>query len=108
MYRVSSKYVLCDFRLTDGADITGEMDVNLVGQKKNGVLPYVVLNTEGHVEFLKSMQPAPASIAVKGYAHQPTQLARINLDKITMAFFLIEKGEKENANSTQVNINLNA
>ena len=107
MYRVSSKYILCDFRLTDGEDITGEMDVNLVGQKKNGVLPYVVLNAERQVAFLKSMQPAPASIAVKGYAHQPTQLARINLDKIYMAFFLIEKGKEANT-YTDVQINLNA
>lgn len=109
MYRVSSKYILCDFRLTEGRDTIGEMDVNLVGQDRAlGVLPYVVLNTQQHLEFLKGLKPKPASIMVKGYAHSPTKLARIGVDKIYMAFFFITKGKKPKADSTKVEMDLNA
>ncbi len=109
MYRVSSKYVLCDFRLTHGADATGEMDVNLVGQEQTaGVLPYIVLNIERQLELLKGLDPAPAAIMVKGYAHAPSKLARIDVEKIYMAFFLITKGKKSKAVTTDVRMNLNA
>ena len=109
MYRVAAKYVLCDFRLTDGADAMGEMDVNLVGQDQTaGVLPYIVLDIKRHLEFLKALSPAPVSIAAKGYAHAPSKLARINIDKIYMAFFLITKGEKSKTAHTDVQMDLNA
>lgn len=109
MYRIASKYVLCDFRLTQGPDVTGEMDVNLVEQERSaGVLPYVVLNIERQLEFLKGLDPAPATIAVKGYAHAPSKLARINVDKIYMAFFLITKGEGSKVVHTDVQMDLNA
>lgn len=110
MYRVASKYILCDFRLTEGCDATGEMDVNLLGQEPAaGVLPYVVLNIERHLEFLKTLRPVPAAIKVRGYAHPPSNLARINVDKIYMAFFLIVKGGASgaaNGMSTTIEMNL--
>ncbi len=107
MYRVSAKYVLCDFRLTEGSDVIGEMDVNLVGQEKSvGALPYIVLNIERHLEFLKALRPAALSIQVRGYAHPPSKLARIKVGRIYMAFFLITKENSANP-ATKVEINLN-
>ena len=106
MYRVAKKYVLCDFRLTDGPDMVGEMDVNLLGQTQADTLPYYVINTAQHLEFLKSLEPAPARIEVKGYAHPPSKSARLATDKVHMAFFLITKGS--GTQNTTIEMNLNA
>ncbi|MBF0386278.1 MAG: class I SAM-dependent methyltransferase [Candidatus Omnitrophica bacterium] len=108
MYRVSSRHVLCDFRLTNGPAVTGEMDVNLAGQSEQQTLPYYVVNTDDHLAFLKNLSPAPFKITVKGYAHPPTKAARISVDKVMMAFFLIEKGRAGIGHETVVEINLNS
>ncbi|MBF0618886.1 MAG: class I SAM-dependent methyltransferase [Candidatus Omnitrophica bacterium] len=109
MYRVSSRHVLCDFRLTNGPQVIGEMDVNLVGQEKAvDTLPYYVVNVDEHLAFLKSLSPSPARITVKGYAHPPTKAARLSVDSVLMAFFLIEKGNAAVMNGTVIDINLNA
>ncbi len=108
MYRVSSKYVLCDFRLTEQDDVIGEMGVNLVGQEAaTQVLPYYVLNIEKLVDFIKTLTPKPKLIEIKGYKHPPTKLARIDIDKIFMAFFLMQKGDGAN-DEVKVSINLDA
>jgi SAM-dependent methyltransferase len=108
MYRVSSRHVLCDFRLTLGPQVVGEMDVNLSGQGvETQTLPYYVLNLEAHLSALKALNPAPERIVVKGYAHPPTKAARIDIDAIIMAFFWISKGTVATG-STVVEIDLNA
>jgi ubiquinone/menaquinone biosynthesis C-methylase UbiE len=108
MYRVSSKYCLFDLRLTSKKDVVGEMDVNLMGQDSvREVLPYYVLNVENAIGFLRALDPSPASIIVKGYEHPPTKLARINADKIIMAFFLVRKGPPPDG-KTQIEMDLNA
>lgn len=107
MYRVARTHVLCDFRLTKGEDMLGEMDVNLQGQQDQvQTLPYYVLNVDAHLEFLKSLTPAPSRIEIKGYAHPPSKAARIAIDEILMAFFLITKGN--GSQPTTIDINLNA
>ncbi len=106
MYRVAKKYVLCDFRLTDGADLVGEMDVNLLDQEGvTQTLPYYVINTSEHLNFLKSMLPAPAKIEVKGYLHEPSKSAKVATDQVYMAFILINK--EPQGHLTEVNVNLN-
>lgn len=108
MYRVSSKYVLCDFRFTEGPQKKGIMKTNLSGQTADAqTLPYLVINFKDHVEFLKSLTPAPASIEVKGYSHPPTKLAEVDINEIIMAFVLIEKGNAK-TQETKITINLKA
>jgi hypothetical protein len=93
MYRVASKFVLCDLRLTDGPEVVGSMGVELTESTEgSGRLPYYVVNKDEILGFLASLGPAPALIQVKGYPHAPTRLAELPLDTITMAFFLIYKG----------------
>ena len=107
MYRVAKCYVLCDFRLTDGPDVVGELDVNLVGQEGAAqTLPYYVVNITQHLEFLKSLVPAPDRIEVKGYVHPPSKSARVATDKIYMAFFLITKSPQDNSGPTEIKVNL--
>jgi len=109
MYRLSSRHVLCDFRLTSGPQVMGEMDVNLAGQNgKTQTLPYYVVNIEEHLKFLKQLHPAPERIVVKGYTHPPTKAARIKIDRIYMAFFWIQKGRESAGQDTVVEIDLNA
>lgn len=106
MYRVAKRYVLCDFRLTEGPDVVGEMDVNLAGQEGPAqTLPYYVVNTAQHLEFLKGLMPSPARIAVKGYGHPPSKAARVAADKVSMAFFLIVKGPHNGPTDIEVNLN---
>lgn len=106
MYRVSSQYVLFDFRLTHQKDVLGEMDVNLMGQRTaKQILPYYVLNIEKLLNFMKTLNPRPKFIKIKGYEHPPTKLARIGIDKIIMAFFLIHKGSPSNRD-TRIEIDL--
>lgn len=108
MYRTSSRYILCDFRLTDGPEVVGQMDVNLIGQEdKIQRLPYYVVNIMEHLDFLKSLKPQPVSIQVKGYSHAPSHNAHLALDKIYMAFFLIIKGPRQQG-TCEVDINLDS
>ena len=51
-----------------------------------------------------TLNPKPKSIVIKGYEHSPTKLARIEIDKIFMAFFLIQKG---NGNNDKVDVKIN-
>ncbi len=106
MYRVSSRYLLCDFRLTDGPQVIGQMDVNLVGQNNIlQTLPYYVVNFKEHMDFLKSLSPSPVRIEVKGYMHSPSKNAHIPLRNIYMAFFLMTKNPQKPSNC-QIEINL--
>ncbi len=92
-YAQSRKYVLCDFRLTDGPPVTGLFRVAFgEGPSTAAALPYVVLNASSLVEELRALAPAPAAIRGKGYWHAPSADADVPLKEVLMAFFLIEKG----------------
>lgn len=107
MYRVASRFVLCDFRLTRGAEVVGRMAVELTDSTQGkGDLPYYVVNQDEILKFFGTLDPAPSLIEVKGYEHAPTPLAQLPLKKITMAFFLIHKGRSPDG-ETRVEMDLN-
>ena len=56
------------------------------------VLPYHVVNVDELLAFLRELRPGPVRIQGRGYSRPPAPSARIPLDKVYMAFFLVEKG----------------
>ena len=100
-YNLCSRYLLCDFRLTEGPGVIGEFDVNFDGKNiPEHPLPYIVMNVKEATDFLRSLRPKPASIQAKGYAHTPSPMARISLTEVIMAFFLIRKGNRHNKHTS--------
>ena len=100
LYRVCRRYLLADFRLTRGPERIGTFFPRFDAEEDLPMdtgtpLPYVVLNLDDHVAFLKNLTPSPRSIRAFGYYHRPSDMARLELDQILMAFFLIEKGDSE-------------
>lgn len=94
-YRLCAKYLLCDFRLTEGQTVIGEFDINFDGKSApQQPLPYIIVNVADLVDFLKSLNPTPAFIRAKGYPHPPSRMAKVSLVEVIMAFFLIGKGDK--------------
>lgn len=108
MYRASSQYMLFDVRITKGSPIIGTIDINS-NTHKNGyrALSYYVVNLNEFLDFLRTLNPTPVSIMAKGYPHPPNPTAHIPIDKVFMAFFLIQKSSHSDA-SPQVTIDLNA
>jgi SAM-dependent methyltransferase len=92
MWAQTSRYLLCDFRLTRGPSVKGEVKVKFDAASGGQVLPYLVLNADEIVSFLKSLSPRPGAIRGRGYQHVPTSTARVPLETVIMAFFLLEKG----------------
>jgi hypothetical protein len=86
------RYLLVDFRLTRGPTVVGEIDIDFDtrGPKGNS-LPYYVLNVDELIDLLISLEPRPASIRARGYAHPPSSTARVSLEEVIMGVFLIEK-----------------
>lgn len=96
MWAHTRRYVLCDFRLTYGPAVVGEIEVNFGdGATPGAVLPYHVLNVDELLAFLQSLSPQPGVIRAKGYPHAISPTARVPLEKVIMAFFLLEKGKTE-------------
>lgn len=96
-YNLCSRYLLCDFRLTEGPTVIGEFDVNFDGKSTSEhPLPYIVVNVKELTDFLRSLSPRPISIQAKGYVHAPSPMARISLREVIMVFFLIRKGDEHN------------
>lgn len=97
LYRVCRRYLLADFRLTRGPERVGTCRLSFQADRDASadtgtLLPYVVLNVDEHLTFLKNLIPPPKSIQAFGYYREATDMAQIDLDRILMAFFLIEKG----------------
>jgi len=90
----SSHFLLCDFRLTRGPSVVGSMAVDFggPGAVPTHVLPYHVVNVDELLAFLRELRPGPVRIQGRGYSRPPAPSARIPLDKVYMAFFLVEKG----------------
>ncbi|MBI5032977.1 MAG: class I SAM-dependent methyltransferase [Chloroflexi bacterium] len=91
MWDQTSRYLLCDFRLTREHSVTGEIDVEFGGGKSGKSLPYQVINVDELLLFLQSLVPAPASIRARGYNHSVSRSARVLLNSVIMAFFLLER-----------------
>lgn len=92
MWAQTRRYLLCDFRLTRGSAQTGEIEIRFAENEASAKLPYYVVNADELLAFLKSLTPAPMTIRAKGYARAATATARLPLDRVIMAFFLLEKG----------------
>lgn len=97
LYRVCRRYLLVDFRLTRGPERVGTCRLKFKSETDVSAdagisLPYIVLNVDDHLTFLKNLTPLPRSIQAFGYYREATDMAQIDLDRILMTFFLIEKG----------------
>lgn len=104
-YNLCSKYLLCDFRLTEGPAVIGELNVNFDSKSTpKHPLPYIVVNVKELTDFLRNLSPSPVFIQAKGYAHAPSTMARIPSREIIVAFFLIRKGSEHNE-STSLDLN---
>jgi SAM-dependent methyltransferase len=88
MWARAGRYLLCDFRLTSGPSVQGT--IRLPGGSE---LPYFVLNAAEQLSILKSLDPAPTRITIRGYVHPPSSRATLPVTAVTMAFFLLEKGD---------------
>ncbi len=93
MWDQSRRYLLCDFRLTRGPSVTGQMALHFgAAASAAAVLPYYVLNVNDLVTFLRSLTPRPIAVSAKGYTHRVSDMAHLSEGEVIMAFFLLEKG----------------
>jgi SAM-dependent methyltransferase len=90
MWRIARAFLIFDVRLTAGEPTVGSMP-NDLGDRSAAALPYYVLNTSDFVGELRTLDPAPAAIRARGYPHAPASSARLAVDRVTMAVFLLEK-----------------
>ncbi len=105
-YAQARTYLLCDFRLTRGPSVTGRLKPHVSADDPGTPeLPYVVLNAEEWLAWLKRLSPAPRSIRARGYPHPPSPGARLSLKDIIAAFFLIEKGPARGETAVDVDFN---
>lgn len=89
MWRQSSRFLLADLRLTPGPSVEGVLRV----ADEVPELPYVVLNADEAVAIVRSLQPMPSRVTVRGYAHAPSASATLpHGTDVFMAFFLAERG----------------
>lgn len=102
-YAQARRFLLCDFRLTRGAAVTGTFHVKFSDGNETP-LPYVVLNVDEAVTWLASLTPRPRRIRAYGYYHAPSAMASVPLTQVLMAFFLVEKGPM--ADTTDISLEL--
>lgn len=92
-WRVSKRFLLCDFRLTYGVSCVGSSDVNFDERSPAHTrLPYIVLNCGELVYFLSELTPRPAAITIRGYPHAVSHMAKDVPEGAIMAFALVEQG----------------
>lgn len=92
MWSRTRRFMLCDFRLTKGATVTGEMDLDSCGRAApSGRLPYFVLNVDELTGILESLDPPPVEIRSHSYPHPVSPSARVSVDNVIMAFYLLDK-----------------
>jgi hypothetical protein len=98
MWNQTGRYLICDFRLTHGPGVVGEMT--------SPALPYHVLNVDELMGTLKQLNPTPALIRVKGYPHNAAAAARLPVKEVIMACFLLEKRAGVTGCSTEIDLNV--
>jgi SAM-dependent methyltransferase len=106
MWAMTSRFLLCDLRLTDGPGEVGRL-IRPFGETAatTSALNYTVVNLDAAVKLFRELEPAPAAIAVKGYPHRANAAELVAADVI-MAFFLVEK--QGGATATRVEVDINA
>lgn len=95
MWAQTRRFLLCDFRLTREASQTGTIEIRFKESVAASSVPYFVLNVDDLIEFLKTLSPSPILIRAKGYSHAVSETASVPLERVIMAFFMLEKGANE-------------
>jgi SAM-dependent methyltransferase len=95
MWEQTNRYLLCDFRLTHTASVLGEIEIRFGENTRATVLPYYILNVDELINIIKTLTPVPSSVQAKGYMHNVSNTAKVPLDQVIMAFFLLEKGSNQ-------------
>jgi len=110
MWQQTSRFLLCDLRLTGGAGEVGRM-VSPFGEPEPVTLPYIVLNVEEALDLFKGLIPSPRSVRVKGYPQRASEAATLTNPDVLMAFFLVEKNRSDDGdrdgNQTRIDVELN-
>jgi SAM-dependent methyltransferase len=94
MWARAGRYLLCDFRLTWGKSLQGTLTLE-GAQAQDAPLPYNVLNVSELMVFLDHLEPSPISIQAKGYLHEISHFAKLDIRETIMAFFLLSKNPNE-------------
>jgi len=105
MWVQTSRFLLCDLRLTRGRPEVGQM-VSPFGEREPVRLPYIVLGIDEAIDLFTSLTPTPMRLQVKGYRHSVNATATLADRDVIMAFFLAEKGSSELP--TRVDVDLDA
>lgn len=103
MWAQTSRYLLCDLRLTRGRTACGRME-SPFGEATPVSLPYVVLNVDDALNLFRALEPRPDVLRVRGYRHRASGSAVLDDPDIVMAFFLAEKGNAGRPGSTPVEV----
>lgn len=106
-YRKSKRYMLIDFRILPDRSVTGKMQLSYGKPDSDSPkIDYFVIDINELMTIIKGFSPVPKSVAAYGYYHQVSDDADIDLDKVCMAFFLIEKDLNNNYDKINFELDL--
>ena len=94
MYRVSTRFVLIDIRLSKdlGKQLQSVYNIQFNSKKVEATVPYVVNDADEVVNFILQLKPRPRALYGTGYFHQVAKEAETTPDDVCMAVLLIQKG----------------
>jgi len=94
MYRVSTRFVLIDIRLSKdlGKQLQSVYNIQFNSKKVEATVPYVVNDADEVVNFILQLKPRPRALYGTGYFHQVAKEAETGPDDVCMAVLLIQKG----------------
>ena len=94
MYRVSTRFVLIDIRLSKdlGKQLQSVYNIQFNSKKVEATVPYVVNDADEVVNFILQLKPRPRALYGTGYFHQVAKEAETSPDDVCMAVLLIQKG----------------
>ena len=97
-YRVSKEYFLYDIRLIKNLPSVKTLDKGYVLDDTNVKYPYLVINYDQHIEFIKKLSPLPMEVTIYGYQKEPNQFTTLpeEYQMIYMATILVKKGQPLN------------
>lgn len=109
-YEQAKRQLICDFRLTWGSSVTGRFHVNFDQQageeNQKTPLPYHVLSVDTLLSDLRSLNPPPAAIRLRGYYHKPADTAELPMKQLIVAFASLEKAPTGTGGTTVVTTDL--
>ena len=97
MYRVSTRFVLIDIRLSKdlGKQLQSVYNIQFNSKKVEATVPYVVNDADEVVNFILQLKPRPRGLYGTGYFHQVAKEAETAHDDVCMAVLLIQKGVRQ-------------